>query len=459
MRRLARFVLGLLYRDIEIVGAEHLPKTGAAIVIANHGNSLVDGGLLLGFLPRIPRFLAASTVWDYKPVAPFMDASGSVKVFRQQDGRAHEGSLEDSFADAAALLADGGVLAIFPEGRTHDGSGLLPFKTGTARIVDFTKQRHPGLDLAIVPVGVDYEVKSAFRSRVTFTFGAPLAPGRVPVRDGSGAEDANGTNGAFRAESGRLQAALSAVAPDFSDAREARAARLGGEILALEAGGGGSPRGPLFSRVVAGQRAVRAAFDGGETEMQREADDPAAPGAVAEARAALAAYGAALDHAGLTDHEVAAPRGVRLSDAVGVVLCLPLLLVAFVFNLPQALLLRAVSRTKPRDRQLTWITFGGLVVYPASWILWAVVLGLVAGATLGAGWGWAVALAVLVGAPVSGRLALPWIDRGARIVRAIRVRRHLSRAPELGPRLAALRSTARQGLGALGLRSEANRPQ
>ncbi|MCB1337090.1 MAG: 1-acyl-sn-glycerol-3-phosphate acyltransferase, partial [Maritimibacter sp.] len=134
MQWLSRRVLGVLYNEIRVLGAENFPAEGPVIVIANHGNSLVDGGLLLATLPRAPRFLAASTVWDYRPVAPFMNLAGAVRVHRRQDGRAHEGSLAESFAEAVALLASGGVLAVFPEGRTHDDPGLLPFKTGTARI-------------------------------------------------------------------------------------------------------------------------------------------------------------------------------------------------------------------------------------------------------------------------------------------------------------------------------------
>ncbi|MEZ5721202.1 MAG: 1-acyl-sn-glycerol-3-phosphate acyltransferase [Paracoccaceae bacterium] len=111
-----------------------------------------------GFSPR-------AQCGDYKPVAPFMNASGSVKVFRQQDGRAHEGSLEDSFADAAALLADGGVLAVFPEGRTHDDPALLAFKTGTARIAQLAETRHGPLDWRSL-VGLDYEVKNRFHPRL-----------------------------------------------------------------------------------------------------------------------------------------------------------------------------------------------------------------------------------------------------------------------------------------------------
>jgi len=477
LRGLARFVLGMLFREVELVGAERLPASGPVIVIANHSNSIVDGGILLGFLPRIPRFLAASTVWEYKPIAPFMTASGSVKVYRQQDGRAHEGSLKDSFTEAAALLADGGVLAIFPEGRTHDTPALLPFKTGTARIAQFTEARHGPLDLAVVPVGIDYEVKNLFRTRVCFTFGAPVRLGagaaagpaadpEADLRGDQGAEkrrDAGVLNRAMRAATGRLQRALSAVAPDFTNKGAARTITLAAEILAFEPGGRPG-RPPAFSRIVTRRHAVEAALLGAEAGPEgtqangagadgARANGAGADGAEADgagaARAALDAYAQVLAEASLADHEVAAPPdpAALMRSALALLPGLPVALTALVFCLPQALLLRAVSRSKPRDRQLTWITFGGLVVYPLTWLLWAIVLGLSAGIAFGAGWGWAVAGAVPVLAPVSAWLALPTLDRGWRIARALRARRLLRRDQGLGRSLTALRKRAATALG------------
>ena len=67
---LGRTVLSVFYREIEVIGLENFPKSGAAIVVGNHNNSLIDAVVIASILPRMPRFLAASTVWDYKPIAP-----------------------------------------------------------------------------------------------------------------------------------------------------------------------------------------------------------------------------------------------------------------------------------------------------------------------------------------------------------------------------------------------------
>ena len=57
-RRLARLLVGVFYRRIEVVGAERVPAAGPLLLVANHGNSLIDPLLLLACLPRPARFLA-----------------------------------------------------------------------------------------------------------------------------------------------------------------------------------------------------------------------------------------------------------------------------------------------------------------------------------------------------------------------------------------------------------------
>ncbi len=51
VRGLTRFLLGLFYRRIDVVGAEHVPASGPLILAANHHNSLVDAMLLLAVVP------------------------------------------------------------------------------------------------------------------------------------------------------------------------------------------------------------------------------------------------------------------------------------------------------------------------------------------------------------------------------------------------------------------------
>ena len=52
IRALARLLLAIFYRRIDVIGAPHVPPTGPLIVAANHHNALVDGALLVAHFPR-----------------------------------------------------------------------------------------------------------------------------------------------------------------------------------------------------------------------------------------------------------------------------------------------------------------------------------------------------------------------------------------------------------------------
>ena len=81
----------------------------------------------------------------------------------------------EAFERYAALLREGRVTAIFPEGLTQDDPHLAPVKTGAARIAvqaedaaDFT------LQLAVVPVGLQFEPRRRFRADAFVRFGEPF---------------------------------------------------------------------------------------------------------------------------------------------------------------------------------------------------------------------------------------------------------------------------------------------
>jgi putative membrane protein len=88
--------------------------------------------------------------------------------------------------DAVALLREGRVVLVFPEGypvvdptasdaapRVRDDDGLLPFATGI-RTIAAAARRAGARDLAIVPVGLRYAARGA-RWRIAARIGEPLA--------------------------------------------------------------------------------------------------------------------------------------------------------------------------------------------------------------------------------------------------------------------------------------------
>jgi 1-acyl-sn-glycerol-3-phosphate acyltransferase len=183
--------LRVFFRRVEVVGRSRVPRGGACLFVLNHPNGLVDPAFLLCFAPRRVSFLAKSPLFHMPVIGFFVRALDSIPVYRKQDEGADTARNRETFERAAALLRRGGTIAICPEGASHSEPGLLPLKTGAARIalgavsVEEAEARShpaavaPALDLKIVPAGLYYTAKTTFRSGALLYFGEPISVPQV----------------------------------------------------------------------------------------------------------------------------------------------------------------------------------------------------------------------------------------------------------------------------------------
>jgi len=147
---LVRFCLWLLthtiYR-IRIVGQEHVPARGGALLVCNH-LSHVDGALVGSCIQRFVRFLVYKPYYQHWAVNPLLRMLHAIPVGA---GREAVAAIER----ARREIEQGHVVCIFAEGAITRTGNLLPFKRGLERIVS-------GLDVPIVPVYLDRVWGSVF---------------------------------------------------------------------------------------------------------------------------------------------------------------------------------------------------------------------------------------------------------------------------------------------------------
>ena len=169
---LFRPLIRLLYRP-RVVGAEHVPETGPAILVSNHisaGDTLVLPAMIrrrLTFPAKAELFAGGGAVMAV--VSWFLRVVGMLPMDRS-GGRASAGSMEG----VLGVLRDGNLLGIYPEGTRSPDGRLYKGKTGVARLV-------LGSGVSVVPVGMQNTqfVRSAFfgvptMRRPVVRFGAPL---------------------------------------------------------------------------------------------------------------------------------------------------------------------------------------------------------------------------------------------------------------------------------------------
>ena len=174
--RLARLVLHVFFREVVVTGVERIPRGSPVVFVANHGNSVVDSILLLGLPSGCPRLLAKSTLFSHPVMGPLLVLAGALPVFRGRDRGVKVSCNFETFARCARVLASGGRIALFPEGESHNRNGQLPLRSGAARIVLDAEGRLGPLGVRVVPVGLLYEAKERFRSRVWVSVGSAIDP-------------------------------------------------------------------------------------------------------------------------------------------------------------------------------------------------------------------------------------------------------------------------------------------
>lgn len=168
---LARLVSLVFYR-IERAG-EAVPD-GPVLLVGNHPNALLDPAVVWTTAGRDVRFLAKSTLFRRHLMSPIVRRSGAIPVYRRmdRDEGADPSRNVETFAAVAHALAAGDCVGVFPEGLTHEKGGLQPLRTGVARMALDALAR--GVTVAIVPVGLNFERRATFRSRVTVLYGRPF---------------------------------------------------------------------------------------------------------------------------------------------------------------------------------------------------------------------------------------------------------------------------------------------
>ena len=402
-RVLAGLALVLLlgfYRRVEV--HPERPELGRhpVLVVSNHFNGFVDPVMLVRVLGRVPRFLAKSTLWNVVVARPFLALAGVIPVYRKVDVGDGTAQNDSTFRDCHEVLAARGVVAIFPEGTTHDRPQLSEVRTGAARIALGAKEA--GVEgLVIVPIGLTFDDKIALRSRALVQAGEP------PDLDACIGDSANdGTplsehdHAAVERLTTEITARLRAVSPNYDDVREQQALRYAAEVALRRHDTGWEYTVPLGEREVLAQRLAEA--PAGDRERVRRA---------------VADYNLDLTGAGLRDGElVAGYRPTKLlrhlvATTFLVAIVASLSLIGALVNLIPYTLVRAASRrvaapvTKGTVRLLV-----SLVAFPLTWWVFAMIVAD----------GWEAVLLATVLTAVDGLVAVFAFEAISRLLRDYR---------------------------------------
>ncbi|MBZ0102691.1 MAG: 1-acyl-sn-glycerol-3-phosphate acyltransferase [Thermoanaerobaculia bacterium] len=398
---LAGLVCRIFFRRVEVVGEESVPGDRPVLFVANHNNALVDPLLVVGFLPGRPRFLAKSTLWRNPLLRPFLRLGGVIPVYRRRDPGFDAAKNDEMFGQCRRVLAAGGSIALFPEGQSHSEPALTAIKTGAARILSVEDPRVRRT--VVVPVGLTFDVKSRFRSRALVRVGQPIE--LESSLDESTESVSSLTNS--------IASALEQVTLNYPSWEEARLIERASDVFLRE-------RQDVARRT---SFAERFAMVHRFITAYRQLDDES-PALVQPLRRAVEEYDGLLRGLKLRDDQVATAYslptvGSFLARSLALLfVVLPLALFGGALNIVPYLLCGVLAGrfAHEPDTPATYKLFGGLVLYPLTWLI----EGLATGAWLGPRWGVGVGLLAVAGAwgvvIFLDRLRLLWAEARAFLV-------------------------------------------
>ncbi|HVV87866.1 MAG TPA: 1-acyl-sn-glycerol-3-phosphate acyltransferase [Kofleriaceae bacterium] len=390
-----RWLLGLamrvFFRQVEVVGLEHVPARGAVLFAGNHPNSLIDPILILTTCGRIVHFAAKDTLFTTRIMRWLLRGLGAVPVARRDDHGAGADN-QAAFTAMFRTLGEGRAIGIFPEGLSHDASQLARLKTGAARLALGAAAR--GTAVTIVPCGLTFIHPRAFRSRALVQYGPPIvipaeaSPAPAPA-DADADADAVAAARTLTERIDRALRGLTVNAVDWDTIRLLDAVRRLYQPPAIE----------IEDRVELARR-----FN---THYPKVKDRPE----VVHAMQRVRRYQGRLDELGVADREIAgglAPRAAArrvLRNLALVFFWLPLMLPGALLHLPAVGLARLAGKklTPRKDVIATTKVLAGMAIVFTFYAAAAV------GLAWWKGWPWAVAAAIVL--PVSGYATLKVIDR------------------------------------------------
>jgi 1-acyl-sn-glycerol-3-phosphate acyltransferase len=153
-RVIVRTIYRLLYR-LEAKGVENIPAAGPVILASNHLSAL-DPFTLGAWVPRKVYYMAKDELFRIPVVGPVIRSWGAFPVKRG-------GVSKEAIRTAIALLQNGNVMGIFPEGRRNEKLG--EGKRGTVAIALRS-------GAAVVPVAIVGKYR-LFR-KMYAVYGAPV---------------------------------------------------------------------------------------------------------------------------------------------------------------------------------------------------------------------------------------------------------------------------------------------
>ncbi|MDR2868054.1 MAG: 1-acyl-sn-glycerol-3-phosphate acyltransferase [Bacteroidales bacterium] len=169
----------IFYRKYYVLNRERIPKDKPVVAICNHQNGLSDAlAILFAFRKdgRYPVFIARGDIFKKDFVAKLLRFLRIMPAYRAVDvGREKVIDNNYIFSKAGRIVANNGVICLFPEAGHEDCHHLGTFKKGFARIAfQAAEELNYKEPVYIVPFSNHYSEYFGYQHKLIMTTGEPF---------------------------------------------------------------------------------------------------------------------------------------------------------------------------------------------------------------------------------------------------------------------------------------------
>jgi len=148
MRFISWLMVRLLYR-LRVNGVEeHIPDEGPALIVCNHV-SFMDALILAACIPRPVRFVMYYRIFNVPVMRWIFKTAKAIPIAGHKDNAK---LMEAAFEQIDAVLAEGEMVCIFPEGRLTSDGEIGAFRPGIERIL--ARANATGREIPVIPMAL-----------------------------------------------------------------------------------------------------------------------------------------------------------------------------------------------------------------------------------------------------------------------------------------------------------------
>ena len=163
------FTFRVYFRRIFYSNLKKVPLDKPLLFVGNHQNSFMDGVLVGSYLPQPINFTMRADMFRTAIARFFLRELYVTPVYRLEEGFENVHKNVEAFTAIYDVLKNNGNFIMFSEGICIQEKRLHKLRKGTARLAFGAEEKY-GLDVRIVPVGINYTYPAQFRKEVMINF-------------------------------------------------------------------------------------------------------------------------------------------------------------------------------------------------------------------------------------------------------------------------------------------------